>query len=74
MAVTATQVASSLNLIVQTGTDANDKPIYRTRAYNRVKVNAEDQAFYDAGQALAGVQKHPLMAVNRVNEVQLTEI
>ncbi len=74
MAVSANPVNSRLSLIVQTGTNESGQPVYRTRSYSRVKVNAGDQFVYETGVALAGAQKHPLQSIRRTNELELAEI
>jgi hypothetical protein len=73
MAVIVTPVDSSLQIIVQTGVDENNKPVYRTRSYARVKPSAADQDLMDVAKALAGLQIHPVSAIRRVMETELTE-
>jgi len=73
MAVIATPVDSALQLILQTGMDQDNKPILRTRSFARVKVSATDQDLMDVAKGLAGLQIHPVSAVRRVVETELTE-
>ncbi|MDK2821761.1 MAG: hypothetical protein PWP31_1726 [Clostridia bacterium] len=72
MAVVNTPLSSSLRLEVQTGTDTDGKPIYRVRSFNHVKPSATDQDVFDVAQSLSSLQVHPLNAVSRVNENDLS--
>lgn len=74
MAITSTALGSKLQVVVQTGTDGLGKPILKTRSYNRVKASATDENAYQFAATIAGLQKHPLHEVNRVNEVNLEEV
>jgi len=74
MAVVNTPLATSLRLQVQTGTDAGGSPLYRVRSYSRVKPDAADQDVYDIAQALGSLQVHPVNAISRVNESDLSEV
>lgn len=74
MAVVNTPLATSLRLQVQTGTDAGGNPIYRVRSYSRIKPDAADQDVYDIAQALGSLQVHPVNAISRVNESDLSEV
>ncbi|MCL6560286.1 MAG: DUF1659 domain-containing protein [Firmicutes bacterium] len=73
MAVLATPVDSSLQIIVQTGVDGNNKPVYKTRSYARVKTDATDQNVMDVAAQLAGLQAHPVNSIRRVIETELVE-
>lgn len=72
MPIVNTPMATSLRLEVQTGTDANGKPVYRVRSYNRVKPAASDQDVLDVAQALGSLQIYPVSTVSRVNENDLS--
>ncbi|MEW8959503.1 MAG: DUF1659 domain-containing protein [Moorella sp. (in: firmicutes)] len=72
MPVVSTPLASTLRFQVQVGTDANGQPVYRTRSYSRVKPGAADQDVFDVAQTLGGLQVHPVIAVSRVNENDLS--
>jgi hypothetical protein len=74
MAVISTALGSRLSLVVQTGTDAQGNPELKTRTYNRVKASSTDDAVYQMATILAGLQKHPLYGVSRVNEVSLEQV
>ncbi|MCG0277657.1 MAG: DUF1659 domain-containing protein [Thermanaeromonas sp.] len=72
MAVLVTPRESSLRLTLQVGTGEGGEPIYRVRTYNRVKPQALDQDVFDVAQALAGLQVHPVAAITRVIENDLS--
>ncbi len=72
MPVVSSPLATSLRLQVQTGTDVDGKPVYRMRSYSRVKPAAADQDAYDVAQALGSLQVHPINAISRVNENDLS--
>ncbi|MBC7324301.1 MAG: DUF1659 domain-containing protein [Moorella sp. (in: Bacteria)] len=72
MAVINTPLATTLRLQVQTGTGADGKPLYRVRSYSRVKPSASDQDVYDVAQAIGSLQVHPVNAVSRVDENDLS--
>lgn len=73
MAVVSTPLNSSLRIIVETGKDENNKSIYRTRSYNNVKTNAEDEDLMSVANQLADIQIHPAHAIRRTMESELTE-
>ncbi|NLW07150.1 MAG: DUF1659 domain-containing protein [Clostridia bacterium] len=73
MPVVSTPLASTLRLQVQTGTDSEGKPVYRLRSFSRVKPEASDQDVYDVAVALGNLQVHPVNAISRVNESDLSQ-
>lgn len=73
MAVINTPLSTVLRLQVQAGTDAAGNPLYRVRSFSRVKPSAGDQDVYDIAQVLGSMQVHPVNAISRVNENELSE-
>ena len=74
MAVVSTPINSSLRILVETGVDENDKPIYRTRSYNNVRTEAVDEDLMSVANQLADIQIHPVHAIRRTMESELTEV
>lgn len=73
MAIVTTALGSRVQLVVQTGEDEKGNPILKTRSYNRIKVDAADENVYGFAATIAGLQKHSLYGVSRINEVGLEE-
>lgn len=71
MAVVKVAKASRLTIKVQTGISATGSPVYRVRTYRNVKPTAPEADLFAVGQALAGLQKHVLNSINRVDEGDL---
>lgn len=74
MAVNAFPVQTTLQVVVQTGVSAAGEPVLKTRSYRNVKVEALDADVYEIGQVLAGLQAHPVNAIQRVNEIDLVAV
>lgn len=74
MAVEATPVDSTLQIVLDMGVDENNKPILKTSSYRRVKTEALDQDLVDVANQLAGLQSHDVHAYRKVVETELTEI
>lgn len=74
MAIITSPTDSRLRLMVQTGTDAQGNPVVATRNYSRIKPEATDEGVYQVATVLGELQKHPVFAINRVNEVKLEEM
>jgi len=73
MAVVSTPQGSTLRLRLQTGTDGEGNPVYKSRNYNAVKVTAADQDVFDIAQTFAGLQTYTLAKVLRIDEEDLAE-
>lgn len=71
MPVTAMPVSSTLQIVVQTGVNANGNPVLRNRSYRNVKTGASEADVQAVGQSLAGLQNHPVNAIHRLNELDL---
>ena len=73
MAVVSHPYGGSLKIIVETGRDEENKAIYRTRTYNRVKPSASDEDLLEVAKQLIDLQTYPVDAVRRVVETELME-
>jgi hypothetical protein len=74
MAVISTPIDSTLQVILQTGVDEDDKPILRTRSFNRVKTDVEDENVMNVAKQLIGLQVHPVNTIKRVLVSELVEV
>ncbi|HHX24200.1 MAG: DUF1659 domain-containing protein [Tepidanaerobacteraceae bacterium] len=74
MAIVATPIKSTLRIVVETGMDENNKPIYKTRSYNNVKTDAVDEDLMSVANLLGEIQTHPVNAIRRMTESELTEV
>lgn len=71
MAIVKLPQATRLVFKVQTGLNTAGNPVYRQRTYRNVKTTAVDSDVYAIGQALAGLQLHPLASIVRLDEGEL---
>lgn len=73
MPVTATPYSCVLKMVVQTGTKDNGDPVLGARSYKDVRTNAVDDDVYAVSSAIAGLQSHPVISIQRLNEVELEQ-
>jgi hypothetical protein len=73
MAVIATPLNSTLRIVFQTGLDEENKPILKTKSFNRVKTSALDEDLMDVAKDLSALQIHQVNSVRRVLETELAE-
>lgn len=73
MAVIATKNLSSLKLYFDKGVDLNSNRIIGTKTYSFVDPEAIDQDIMDVANALAGLSKHTLYNVVRIDNTSLSE-
>ncbi len=73
MPVNALIAGSRLQLRLITGQDLEGNPVLRSRSYSNIKGFASDEALYETGSALAGLQQFPLDELRRINEYVLIE-
>ena len=74
MAVVATPLNSGLRIIVETGRDENNKPVFRTRSYSNVKTDAADEDLMSVANQIANIQSYPVYAIRRTMEFELAEV
>jgi hypothetical protein len=73
MAVIATPVDATLQVVVQTGTDQGGRPVTRTRSFRNLKPSAVDDDVMAVAKAFANLQSHPVDSIVKVVEIALTE-
>lgn len=73
MAFVKETIASRLVLVLETGLDDEDKPIYRTSSFSRVSPLAIDENVHAVALTLAGLQEHSLVTVRRVDDHDLRD-
>jgi len=73
MAVIATPVDATLQIVVQTGTDEGGRPVTRVRSFRNLKTSASDEDVMEVAKALSGLQIHPVDSIMKVVEIALTE-
>lgn len=73
MAIVNMPQSSTLSLRVQTGIGTTGAPVYKNVNFNSLKPSAVDDSAYTVAQALSGLQKHTLVAINRVDTANLIE-
>lgn len=64
---------SRLQVRYQTGVNEKDEPIYRTRTLANVKSNSSDESLWTVATAIAGLQKHNVAEVRRIDNSVLSE-
>lgn len=74
MAIVKNAAASRFMVKVQTGVDANGKPVFKNRIFANVKATTADEVVYEIAAALAGLQLHTLDAVLREDNGILVQI
>ncbi len=73
MTVKAKTNSNVLQVRVENGTSASGQAAVKNINFSRIKLDAEDQALLDAGNAVATLQSHTLSGVRRVTTVDLVE-
>lgn len=73
MAVVSHPLGGSLKIILETGKDEDNKAIYRTRSYSKVKSSASDENLMDVAKQLGALQVYPVDGIRRVVEAELIE-
>lgn len=67
MAVVKIPGKCSMQLVVQTGVNATGKPTTATRTYSNINRATTDDVLFDVFTRLAGLQKHTLTDIKRVD-------
>ncbi|HAT57084.1 MAG TPA: hypothetical protein DCS74_05860 [Veillonellaceae bacterium] len=72
MAVSKVCSSSKLVIRIQTGEMNGNNPVIKELSFSRIKSDAKDEELYAAGDALAGLQSHPVDGVRRVDTYSMT--
>ena len=67
MAVVNIPGTTVMSMKIQTGVNISGFPVYKTVSFSSIKPDAVDADLYSVGTGLAGLQSHPVAAINRVN-------
>ena len=62
---------TQLRIVYFTGVDFDGNPLYKTKNYNNIKVDAGHEVLYSAAQAISGLQVHSIDKVMRNDASQL---
>ncbi|MDD4588659.1 MAG: DUF1659 domain-containing protein [Heliobacteriaceae bacterium] len=73
MPVSATPLAATLRLVVQTGTTSQGQPTYQNRDFKAVKPQAADEDIFTVAQSLAGLMQPPVNKIERITTDQLIQ-
>lgn len=73
MAVSKVLQSAKLVIKVETGVNTAGKPVYRQRSYTNVKPSAADADLHAVAAAMAGLQKHPVNSIVRIDDSELVE-
>ena len=71
MAVDKVFMSCGLGICVNTGMTEAGKAVLKTIHFSGVQSAVTDQELYDAGVALAGLQKHAMQSINRTESFHL---
>jgi len=74
MALNVNVVDSTLQIRYVAGVDQNGRTIIRTRNYQRVKPEAQDQDVMDVAKAINGLQSLQVSSIRRINEAEMVEV
>ena len=66
--------SSQLRIVYFTGMDQEGNPLYKTKNYNNIKVDADHSGLYDAAQAIISLQVHSIDRIMRNDAAQLINL
>lgn len=62
---------SNLKLVFDYGVDEDNKPIYKSKTFNRIRHQATADELYQAAEAIGSLSEQPLWAVEKNNTYQI---
>jgi len=57
--------SSSLKIVFDYGMDENNKPIFKTKTFNRIRLNSTADELYNTAIAIGSVSKESIWAIER---------
>ncbi|GIN58238.1 hypothetical protein J8TS2_25570 [Lederbergia ruris] len=65
--------ASKMKLVFDYGLDEDNKPIYKTKTFNRIRLQASADQLYQAADAIGSLSAQPLWNIERNDTYQIGE-
>lgn len=65
--------ASKMKLVFDYGLDEDNKPIYKTKTFNRIRLQASADQHYQAADAIGSLSVQPLWNIERNDTYQIGE-
>ncbi|MFS0612981.1 DUF1659 domain-containing protein [Lederbergia ruris] len=65
--------ASKMKLVFDYGLDEDNKPIYKTKTFNRIRLQASADQLYQAADAIGSLSVQPLWNIERNDTYQIGE-
>ncbi|MCJ7843255.1 DUF1659 domain-containing protein [Lederbergia sp. NSJ-179] len=65
--------ASKLKLVFDYGVDEENKPVFKTKTFNRIRLQASADQLYQAAEAIGSLSAQPLWQVERNDSYQIGE-
>lgn len=65
--------ASQMKLVFDYGLDGDNKPVYKTKTFNRIRLQASADQLYQAANAIRSLAGQPLWNIERNDTYQISE-
>ncbi|GIN58976.1 DUF1659 domain-containing protein [Lederbergia ruris] len=65
--------ASKMKLVFDYGLDEDNKPVYKTKTFNRIRLQASADQLYQAADAIGSLSAQPLWNIERNDTYQIGE-
>ncbi|MCJ8010101.1 DUF1659 domain-containing protein [Lederbergia wuyishanensis] len=65
--------SSSLKVVFDYGVDEHNKPIFKTKTFNRIRRNSTADELYSAATAIGSLSKEPIWAIERNDSYEIGE-
>jgi hypothetical protein len=74
MAVTASTLATKLQIRIKTGVDENGNDVIANSIFNKVKTASTDDSIFTAAQTIGSLMSTPVVSVQKVNTIELVSV